>query len=309
MNSDSTNKASNQMKNMFENLKSRYILQKLFGNLGRKKLLDVIKYNENIKKRININIDDYKEYLSIEIEIIPKMNEYCKIININDDEKYYHIYFNDNKEEIKRNYINENDRVRKIKIILDSEIKSFSKLFYWCECIESINFKNFLRKNITDMDDMFCRCSSLKELNLKNFNTNNVINMKDIFYRCSSLKKLNLNNFNTINVINMSYMFNGCSSLKKLNLNNFNTINVTNMSYMFYRCSSLKELNLNNFNTNNVTNMSYMFYGCSSLKQLNLNNFNTINVTNMTYMFSECSDELKKKIKAKYKNIREEAFI
>ena len=70
----------------------------------------------------------------------------------------------------------------------------------------------------------------------------------------------------------------------------------------------IKRINLNNFNTNNATNMRYMFSGCSSLKELNLNNFNTKNVTNMTYMFSGCSDELKKKIKTKYKNIRKNAF-
>ena len=104
------------------------------------------------------------------------MNEYGKFININEeDEKYYHIYFNDNKEEIKRNKINKEDKVRKIKIIIDSEIKSFYYLFYWCKCIESINFKKFFRKNITNMNSMFYGCSSLKELNLNNFNTNNVI--------------------------------------------------------------------------------------------------------------------------------------
>ena len=77
---------------------------------------------------------------------------------------------------------------------------------------------------------------------------------------------------------------------------------------MFYGCSSLKELNLNNFNTNNVTNLIGMFEGCSSLKELNLNNFNTNNVTNMIGMFYGCSDDLKKKIKTQYKNIRKEAF-
>ena len=54
--------------------------------------------------------------------------------------------------------------------------------------------------------------------------------------------------------------------------------------------------------------MSGMFYGCSSLKELNLNNFNTNNVTYMRYMFSKCSDELKLKIKNKYKIFKEEAF-
>jgi len=77
---------------------------------------------------------------------------------------------------------------------------------------------------------------------------------------------------------------------------------------MFKGCLSLKELDLNNFNTNNVTNMSKMFNGCSSLKELNLNNFNTNNVTNMGEMFAGCLDELKLKIKAQFKNFKEEAF-
>ena len=54
--------------------------------------------------------------------------------------------------------------------------------------------------------------------------------------------------------------------------------------------------------------MNAMFYQCSSLKELNLNNFNTINVTDMSFMFSRCLDELKLKIKSKFKNIKEEAF-
>ena len=104
--------------------------------------------------------------------------------------KYYHIYFNDNKEEIKRNNINEDDKARKVKIIIDSEVKSFSKLFYYCKCIESINFKKSFRKNNTNMSYMFSRCSSLKELNLNNFNTNNVTDISGMFSRCSSLKEL-----------------------------------------------------------------------------------------------------------------------
>ena len=54
--------------------------------------------------------------------------------------------------------------------------------------------------------------------------------------------------------------------------------------------------------------MSFMFYGCSSLKELNLNNFNANNVTNISSMFKECSDELKIKIKSKYKNFNKNAF-
>ena len=85
--------------------------------------------------------------------------------------------------------------------------------------------------------------------------------------------------------------------------------NINNMNGMFWECDSLKELNLNNFNTNNVTDMSSMFSGCSSLKELTINNFNTNNVIDMKSMFLRCSNKLIMKIKAQYKNIKEEAFI
>ena len=136
-----------ESKDLIKNLKNDYFLQKLFHNLMKKKSLDIIKYNKKIKERINISIKDYKEYSeiysSIEIEIKPINNKYGNFINMND--KYYHIYFNDNKEEIKRNYLNENDKVTKLKIIIDYQVKSFEKLFYFCEFIEYIYFKkNFI---------------------------------------------------------------------------------------------------------------------------------------------------------------------
>jgi surface protein len=209
-----------EAKGVFKNLKSDYFLRKLFYNLLKKKSLDIIKYNNNIKERMNISIKDYKEYSeiysSIEIEIKPVKNKYGEFINMNENKIYYHIYFNDNKEEIKRNYFNENDNVSKFKIIIDYQVKSFKKLFYYCKCIEYIYFKKFYRNNIDNMNSMFYGCSSLKELNLSNFNTNtnNVTNMKGMLYGCSSLEELNLSNFNTNNVTNMVCMFYGCYSLK-----------------------------------------------------------------------------------------------
>ena len=226
----------------YENIKSEYILQKVFYNLDKKKSLKIVKDSKKIKKRLNIDINDYKEfaekYSSIEIEIKPVKNKYGKFINIkNECEKYYHSYFNNNIEEIKRNYIQENEQINVIKIILDHQVNSFEYLFCFCNCIESIYFKKFYRNNINNMSFMFYGCSSLKELNLDNFNTNNVTNMSSMFDKCSSLKELNLNYFNTNNVTNMEKMFNECSSLKELNLNNFNTNNVTNINFMFFGCS------------------------------------------------------------------------
>ena len=155
-------------KNIFKKLKNDYFLQNLFDYLLKKKSLDIIKYNKYIKRRINISIKDYKEYSeiysSIEIELKLVNNKYDRFINFTkENEKYYHIYFNNSKEEIKRNYLNKNENVEKIKIIIDYQIKSFEKLFENCECIEYIYFKKFYRNNINNMGSMFSGCSSVKE--------------------------------------------------------------------------------------------------------------------------------------------------
>ena len=315
MNSNSINEYGNkvQIKDIFANLKSDYFLKTVFDILHKKTSLNIIKYNKKNRKRINININDYKEYSekysSIEIVIKLANNKYGKFINIsNEEENYYHIYFDNNKKEIKRNYTFKNEKIKTIKVIIEHQVKSFYSLFDSCFYIESINFKKFYRNDINVMCGMFNNCALLKELNLDNFKTNNVIDMSFMFCKCKSLKKLNLNNFNTGKVTSMYDMFFRCSSLEELNLNSFNTIKVTNMNYMFGDCSSLKKLNLNNFNTSNVTNMGCMFYGCQSLKELNIDNFNTDNVTTMHSMFRQCSFELRKKIKTQYKKIKKEAF-
>jgi len=287
----------------FNDLKSDYFLKVLFDIIPNNTSLKIIKYNKKIQKRLNISIKDYKEYSelfsSIEIEVTPIKYKYSQFININAEKKesHYHIYFNDDKEEIKRNSLNKDDKVSKIKIIIDYQINSLAYLFYNCNSIKSINFKKFYRNNINNMSNMFNGCYYLREINLNNFNTDNVEDMRDMFNDCKFLKEINLTNFKTNNVTDMRDMFYNCSSLKELNLSNFNTNNVTNMSRMFENCSSLKKLDLSSFNTDNVTNMRYMFNKCLSLKDLNIINFNTKNVTNMTGMFFDCSDELKIKYK------------
>ena len=152
--------------NQLKNVKSDYFIQKFFGYMSKRKSLETIRYNKNIQKRINININHYKayseEYSSIELDIIPVKDEYGKFINIKEeDKKYFHIYFNDNtKKEIKNTYLDEDENVSKISIIIDYQIKSFAELFFICRCIESIKFKKFYRNNVTDMSVMFNECSS-----------------------------------------------------------------------------------------------------------------------------------------------------
>ena len=67
----------NDNKNYFRNIKSNYRLKQIFKNIKENKLLDIIKYNKNIQKRLNIGINDYIEYYNkIIIDIFPRNNYY-----------------------------------------------------------------------------------------------------------------------------------------------------------------------------------------------------------------------------------------
>ena len=68
-------------------------MQKVFNNMQKRISLEIIKYNINIQKRMNININNYKDFSekfsSIELEIIPIQNKYGCFIKIKEkDEKY-----------------------------------------------------------------------------------------------------------------------------------------------------------------------------------------------------------------------------
>ena len=113
-----------------KNIKSDYFLMKVFNNLKKKNSLEMAKYNKKIKERLNLNINNYKEYCetysSIEIELVPVKDKFGKFININDKNSlYFHIYFNHNKEEIKGNYLKVNEKVNKINIIIGYKVESF----------------------------------------------------------------------------------------------------------------------------------------------------------------------------------------
>ena len=101
------------------NIKSNYILKQIFNNLQKKILLNFIRYNKTLQKKINKNINDFKiEYSKIELEIYPIENKNCTFINISKKNMiYFHIIFNNDKIEIKRNNFTKYDKVNKIKII------------------------------------------------------------------------------------------------------------------------------------------------------------------------------------------------
>ena len=200
------NKEKKEQKNLLINIKSIHVMKKIINNFKKVRLYGIIRYNKKLQKRFNLTFTDFKDYSEIysliEIEIIPAENKHGRFINIKEeDEKYFHIYFDDDKNiEIKRNYLRENEKVSKINIIIDHQMKSFNGLFYNCECIEYIQFKKFYRTNIKNMTDMFWNCSSLKKIKFDFYKTNSINDMSCMFNDCKSLEELDLSNFDTRNV-------------------------------------------------------------------------------------------------------------
>ena len=233
---------NNDYKNNLNNIRSKYILKQIFNCSSNNRKLHLINYSRYYQDKLDIGIEDYKNFfLKIEIEIIPiNIRDMNYFINIpENDRNFYHIYFNDNEGvEISRNYFTENENINKIKIYIDEGPHSFEELFTNCYCIQRINFIRFNRDDIN--------------------------NMRYMFYSCCSLTILNINHFNTANVTDFSHMFYGCTLLDNLNLNQFNFNNATDMSYLFAKCTALTNLINANFNNNNDDlNMKFMFNGCS----------------------------------------------
>ena len=174
-----------KQKVVIEKIKSDYFLQNLFNHLEMDKSLKIVNYNKQMQKRLNLNINSYKDYFlhsPIVIEIVHGKLSLEPFINFIDNIDYYHIYLNDDKKEYKNNYLNNKENNNKIKVILDYKITSFEGLFANCKDLLSVDFKKFYRRNITNMRTMFCDCSSLKELNLTKLKTDNVTDMSRMFY-------------------------------------------------------------------------------------------------------------------------------
>ena len=188
-----------QHNSYIQNIKSKYILKKIFDNINKERVLKLINYNKNIQNKLEIGLNDYKnEFMKvIKIEIFIKNNiRKGKFINYIVDENKYHIYFDEETNERNINCLSNENWAKNVKIVLNIEGISLKGLFKDCECIEKINFIKFNKDDIIDMSYMFYGCLSLNEVNLSNLLTNKVKDMSFMFYKCQSLTELDLSKFN-----------------------------------------------------------------------------------------------------------------
>ena len=123
---------------MLARIKSEYFLSYLCKHIkNRDKILKMFNYNKITQKKLRISIEDYKEkYFQSKIIIIPgnpheniRENVFIRIRR--NCYNNYHIYFDNNSNEIKRNYIEPDEKIDKITIYIDYKIKSFKALFLY----------------------------------------------------------------------------------------------------------------------------------------------------------------------------------
>ena len=301
---------------MLDSIKSNYVLREIFTKCKERVYLKLVLHNKRLQKRLNLSIiDALFSFNTMKIEIIPvsvaddPFLVRFPFINIKDEDRaHYHIFFNDSKKPIKKEYFRKDDNVTKITVFIDKKIKTLKELFKDCIYIKEVKVTGCRKYTIYNTSKMFYGCKSLVKVDISKLQTQNVKNMGWMFYFCSSLKEVNLGNLNTSNVTNMEYMFAWCEALKELNLSNFDTKNVTNMESMFSDCSSLSYLNIANFDISKVINMKYMFEDCKSLYDLVISDFIIDNKTETHFMFSNCKLEAKNSISNLNKNLNSYSF-
>jgi surface protein len=113
----------------------------------------------------------------------------------------------------------------------------------------------------TSFSRLFYFCNKLISLDVTNWDTSNVTNMEEMFFENYKLKTITgLETWNTSNVTTMNKMFDGCSLLTSLDLSNWDTSNVTNMTRMFGDCKGLTEVKMGG-DVSEVIKVDAMFNG------------------------------------------------
>ena len=82
-----------QSHTLIAKIKSNVFLRKMFSHLKERNKLQILQQNKRIRDRVNISIDDYKNFKKTEIIIIPAENIYGVFINIEEEEKRNIMYF------------------------------------------------------------------------------------------------------------------------------------------------------------------------------------------------------------------------
>lgn len=173
------------------------------------------------------------------------------------------------------------------KIVLNnidmSSVTSTRRMFYNCECIESIEgISNLDVSNVTNMEEMFNSTGGLKELNLTNWNVQSVTSMNDFIhlYNSDQYTDINLSGWNLKSYEGGDTIIDGY--FNSLNLSNWNLPKVkTEIPTIINRGG---DVNLSNWKLPVLTKIEKKFINCSG--KINLSGWKLPQVTKITGEYS-----------------------
>ena len=171
--------------------------------------------NSNIKR---ILIILFTLYIKIQLSecdnpiITLKIKSKGNISIINEAFKNYLLdeYINDQKHGNIETFYDFTEKDNTVKLILNSQINNFNKMFVDCHNIYEINFTNFNSSNINEFSEVFKNCSKLKSIDLSDWDISNVTDINSLFENCYKLTSIRLPNLKKSKITKMSYVFSNC---------------------------------------------------------------------------------------------------
>ena len=195
---------------MLVKIRSKYIIKEIFNNMKNKRKLNIIKYNKKILGRLNINKEQFENYITLK-----EFNN-----------KYYTNIEDIDLKEL--NLSNKNIDYEGLKDLVKIKFKELNKL-------------NLSENEITDINILErVNYKKLKELNLSYNQISDINILEKVNFH--ELEKLNLsyNQISDINLlkkvkfpelIELNLAYNRLSNLNVLKKANFKALNILNLSH------------------------------------------------------------------------------
>ena len=219
---------------MLEKVKSKYIMEKLFGNIKNKRKLNIIKYNKKILARLNINKEHFDNYIKLN-EFNNKYNTNIEDINnkeLNLENKrigneglksLFKIEFKELKE-LNLSY----NEISDINILEKVKFKELNKLNLNGNSITDINILE--KVNFKELQELYLGCNEISDINI--LEKVDFKELKELILSHNEITNINILekvNFKELKVLDLK--FNEISDIKILAKIKFKELKELDLSY------------------------------------------------------------------------------
>ena len=184
-------------------------------------------------------------------------------------------------------YMQEMSAINGMTMLDTSGTKKMSRMFQYCENLQSLDLSSFNTASVDDFSYMFYKLGANAVTFPTEFKTAENATMKYMF-SYTSFESLDLRCFDVSKVVNMEDMF-SFGELTSLNVSGWDTSKVTDFKAWLDNGYWGTSIDLSSITTPSCVRTAYMFRNCSNLKELDLSSFDTSQVTNMHNMFNNAS--------------------